>query len=73
MIKMIKKSQPIVWIAAIMFAVFFAFGCTDTTDTDAVTTETPVVVDTPAVMPVDSLPPIDTSASSRPIPIKTVQ
>ena len=73
MIKMIKKSQPIVWIATIMFAVFFTFGCTDTTNTDAVTTETPVVIDTPAVMPVDSLPPIDTSATKRPVNVKTAQ
>lgn len=73
--KIIKKSQPFVWLAAIMFSVFFAVGCTDTSDkTEEVKTDTmvtPAVVEPATVMPADTLPPIDTSATPRPVPIKT--
>lgn len=73
--KLIVKSQPIVWIAAIMFSVFLTLGCTNTTDQEVKKDSVvmPVVTTPSIVNPGDSLPPIDPSATSRPAGVKSVQ
>ncbi|MEO6819605.1 MAG: hypothetical protein ABI266_00100 [Ginsengibacter sp.] len=72
--KIIKKSAPGLWFAAIIFSLFSIIGCNNATDeTKVVTTDSlvaPAVMEPAVVMPKDSVLPLDSTTKQRPGGVK---
>jgi hypothetical protein len=67
----IKKFNPFRWAITLMLATAFFIGCNSSETKVEEKAAEPAAVETPAVPKTDTLPVIDTTAKSRPDPIKT--